>query len=155
MGHYTSMCFTALDLRIHQLLDTVLDSKCVTIPLQLAERLVWTGRISDERYLKDSQFILSVSSDMPVDELIAKFPQLAKLSSPGDNSRLVRNSLPGVVLRHLPSPPSAVLFNLDNQYFTLVQSGPLWDALVQARAASVFVPSDIGDPKMDLLVVLT
>lgn len=97
-------CFTVLDLRIRQLLDTVLDSRCVTIPLQLAERLVWTGRISDERYLRGSQFILSVSADLPVDELIAKFPQLAKLSSPGDNSRLVRNSLPGVVLRHLPSP---------------------------------------------------
>jgi type VI secretion system protein ImpJ len=147
-------CFTALDLRIRQLLDTVLDSKCVTIPLQLSERLVWTGRISDERYLKGSQFILSLSADLPVDELIAKFPQLAKLSSPGDNSRLVRNSLPGVVLRHLPSPPSAVPYSVDNQYFSLVQSGALWDALAQARAVSVFVPSEIADPKMELLVVL-
>jgi len=148
-------CFTALDVRIRELLETVLPSKCVTIPLQLTDRLIWSGSIADERHLKDSQFILSVSANMAVDELIAKLPQLAKLSSPNDISRLVRNSLPGVVLRHLPSPPSAVPTKLDNQYFSLVQSGPLWDALAQARALSVFVPSEIADPKMELLVVLS
>jgi type VI secretion system protein ImpJ len=147
--------FTALDLRIRELLETVLPSKCVMIPLQLTEKLVWSGSITDERHLKDSQFILSVSAGIPVDELIAKLPQLAKLSAPGDVGRLVRNSLPGIGLRHLPSPPAAVPVKLDNQYFSLVQSGALWDALTQARAVSVFVPSEIANPKMELLVVLS
>jgi len=91
---------------------------------------------------------------MAVDELIAKLPYLARLSSPGDINRLVRNSLPGIVLRHLPVPPSAVPIKLDNQYFSLVQSGPLWDSITQARAVSVFVPSEIASPKMELEVVL-
>jgi len=147
--------FTALDLRIRELLETVLPSKCVVIPLQLTEKLVWSGTVADERHLKDSQFILSVSASIPVDELIAKLPQLAKLSAPNDVGRLVRNSLPGIGLRHLPSPPSAVPVKLDNQYFSLVQSGALWDALTQARAVSVFVPSEIANPKMELLVVLS
>lgn len=147
--------FTALDLRIRELLETVLPSKCVVIPLQLAEKLVWTGAIADERHLKDSQFILSVSAGIPVDELIAKVPKLVKLSAPDDISRLVRNSLPGIVLRHSPTPPAAVPVKLDNQYFSLVQSGPLWDALAQARAVSVFVPSEIATPKMEMLVVLS
>ena len=148
-------CFSALDLRIRELLETVLPSKCVTIPLQLTDKLVWSGTIVDERHLKDSQFVLSVSADVAVDELISKLPQLAKLSSPNEISRLVRNSLPGVVLRHLPTPPSAVPVKLDNEYFSLVQSGPLWEALVQARAVSVFVPGEIAHPKMELLVVLS
>ena len=148
-------CFTALDRRIRELLETVRPPKCVTIPLQLTDRLVWSGSIADERHLKDSQFVLSVSANLAVDELIAKLPKLAKLSSPNENNRLVRNSLPGVVLRHLPSPPSAVPVKLDNQYFSLVQSGSLWDAIVQARAVSVFVPSEIDSPKMELLVVLS
>jgi len=29
----------------------VLHSKCVTIPLQLTEKLVWSGSIADERHL--------------------------------------------------------------------------------------------------------
>ncbi len=36
--------FTALDLRIRDLLETVLPSKCVTIPLELKEKLVWSGK---------------------------------------------------------------------------------------------------------------
>jgi type VI secretion system protein ImpJ len=122
-------CFTALDVRIRELLETVLPSKCVSILLQLTDKLVWSGTITDERYLKDSQFILSVNANIPVDELIAKLPQLAKLSSPNEINRLVRNSLPGITLRHLTSPPSAVPTKLDSQYFGLVQAGPLWDAL--------------------------
>jgi len=45
-------CFTAFDLRIRELLETVLHSKCVTIPLQLTEKLVWSGSIADERHVK-------------------------------------------------------------------------------------------------------
>jgi type VI secretion system protein ImpJ len=148
-------CFSALDVRIRDLLETVLPSKCIAVPLQLTDKLVWSGSIADERHLKDSQFILSVSARIAVDELIAKFPRLAKLSSPNENARLVRNSLPGVVLRHLPSPPSAVPVKMDNQYFSLVQSGGLWDGIAQARALSIFVPGEIADPKMELLIVLT
>ena len=147
-------CFTAIDALIRELLETVLHSKCATIPLELTDRLIWTGSIVDERHLKDSQFILSVSAGMAVDELNKKFPQLVKFASPNDIPRLVRNSLPGLVLRHLPSPPSAVPTKLDNQYFGLTQSGPLWDAITQTRSVGVFVPSEIAAPKMELLVVL-
>jgi len=147
-------CFTLLDLRMRDLLETVLKTKCVNIPLVLTDKLVWSGQIGDERYLKDTQFILSVSAKVPVDELIAKFPRLAKLSAPEEITRLVQFALPGVGLRHLASPPAAVPVTLDNQYFGLVQSGPLWDALTAARAVSVFVPSEINEPKMEILVVL-
>lgn len=147
-------CFTSLDTRIRELLETVLPSKCVIIPLDLTDKLVWSGTINDERHLKDSQFILSVSASVPVDELIKKFPQLAKLAAPNDIPRLIRNSLPGLGLRYLTSPPAAVPTKLDNHYFGLIQSGALWDSLTQSRAVSVFVPSEIADPKMELLVVL-
>ncbi|HTT22320.1 MAG TPA: type VI secretion system baseplate subunit TssK [Candidatus Sulfotelmatobacter sp.] len=147
-------CFTALDKKVRDLLETVIKTKCIAIPLQLTDKLVWSGRIADERHLKDSQFILSVSTRIPVDELITKLPRLAKVSAPDDVNRLVRNSLPGVVLRHLPSPPSAVPPKLDNQYFSMVQSGPLWDGIVQSRVLSIFVPGEIADPKMELLIVL-
>lgn len=58
-----------------------------------------------------------------------------------------------MVLRHLQSPPSAVPIKLDNQYFSPAQSGPLREGIAQARALSVFVPGEIAEPKMELLVV--
>jgi type VI secretion system protein ImpJ len=146
-------CFAVLDAKIRELLETVLPSKCVTIRLQLTDRLVWSGSITDERYLKDTQFVLSVASRLPVEELIAKFPRLAKVSAPAELNRLVRNSLPGMSLRYLAAPPSSIPLKLGNHYFGIAQSGPLWDGVSQSRTLSVFVPSEIADPKMELLVI--
>ena len=36
-------CFTTLDLSIRELLEKARPSKCVTIPLQLSDKLVWSG----------------------------------------------------------------------------------------------------------------
>ncbi len=147
-------CFTDLDLRIRDLLETVLPTKCLAIPLTLTDKLVWSGTIPDERYLTGSQAFLSVSAHMAVDEVIGKFPRLAKVSSPAEIERLVRKSLPGITLRHNPAPPPAVPLKLDCQYFSLGQNGSLWEGVAQSRTLSVFVPGEIVTPKMELLLVL-
>jgi type VI secretion system protein ImpJ len=58
------------------------------------------------------------------------------------------------VLRHAPAPPPAIPIKLDSQYFTLGQSGPLWEGVAQSRALSVFAPGEIADPRLELLLVL-
>ena len=64
------------------------------------------------------------------------------------------NALPGVTLRHTPTPPAAIPLKLDNQYFALNQGGELWNALTQSRQIAVHAPGEIVDPKMELLIVL-
>jgi type VI secretion system protein ImpJ len=147
------LCFTELDNKIRALLETVLPERCIPIPLQLADKLIWSGTVPDDQYFKDSQFFLSISARMGVDELINKFPKLAKISAPAEIQRLVRNALPGVGLRHEPAPPAGIPRALENQYFRLNQSGDLWEAITQSRNLSVFVPGEIVDPKMEVLVL--
>jgi type VI secretion system protein ImpJ len=43
---------------------------------------------------------------------------------------------------------------LDNQYFSLNQGGPLWDAIMLSRQIAVFAPGEIVEPKMEILIVL-
>ncbi len=147
-------CFTELDNKVRALLETVLPERCVPIPLQLTDKLIWSGTVPDDQYFKNSQFFLSVSARMGVDELIGKFPRLAKISSPAEIQRLIRNALPGVVLRHDPAPPAGIPRALDNQYFRLNQDGVLWEGIERSRNLSVFVPSEIAEPKMELLILL-
>jgi len=147
--------FTSLDVRIRALLEIVRQSKCIVTPLRPVDRFIWSGSLSDERQLQASQFLISVSSPIPVNELISKFQTLAKISAPEDLSRRIGKSLAGLQLRHLPSPPTSVPINLSCQYFSLAASGPIWEDILQARALSVFVPGDIADPKMELLSVLS
>ena len=43
---------------------------------------------------------------------------------------------------------------LDNQYFSLNQGGPLWEAMMLSRQIGVFAPGEIVEPKMEILIVL-
>jgi type VI secretion system protein ImpJ len=147
-------CFGLLDEEIRKLLETVIKSKCISIPLRL-DKSIWSGTISNEEYLHHgSQFFLAVSARMGIDDLIKRVPQLVKISPTDEMQNLIRLSLPGLTLRHAPSPPSSILFKLENQYFSLNQSGPLWDRITQSRNISVQVPSEIVGAKIELLVLL-
>ena len=147
-------CFTLLDDKIRDLMETVIPSKFVAVPLEVRDRFIWGGAITEDQYLRDSQFYLAVSSKMGIDDLIRKVPQLIKISSTDDIQRLVRNSLPGLTIRHTPVPPAAIPMKLDNQYFSLNQSGDLWDAIKLSRQIAVHAPGEIVDPKMEMLIVL-
>jgi len=148
-------CFSALDAHIRGLLETVLPSKCISVPLrQTAEKYIWSGSISEEQWLRNSQFFLAVSAQMGLDDLIRKVLNLVKVSPPDEIQRLVRHSLPGLTLRHTPTPPSAISSRTDSQYFGLNQTGRLWEGIVRSHNLSVFIPSDILEAKPDLLIVL-
>jgi len=147
-------CFTVLDGRIRDLLETVIPSKFVPIPLEVRDRFTWSGSVTEDQHFRNSQFFLAISAKMGIDDLIRKVPQLLKISSMDDIQRLVRNSLPGLALRHTPTPPAAIPMKLDNQYFSLNQGGPLWEAIVLSRHIAVFAPGEIIEPKMEILIVL-
>jgi type VI secretion system protein ImpJ len=146
--------FTALDKVIRDLLEIDWQSRGVTIPLRPTDRFVWSGSFVDERHLDAVQFVLSVSSPIPVDELISKFPRLAKISSPTELTRLIQASLPGLAVRHQSSPPPPLKMTANSQYFSFEASGPLWERIRQSRTIGIFVPGEIADPKMELLAVL-
>jgi type VI secretion system protein ImpJ len=91
---------------------------------------------------------------MGVDDLIRKVPAITKVASADDIQRVVRNALPGVTLRHVPTPPEAIPVRLDNQYFLVNQGGSLWEAITRSRQIAVFAPGEIVEPKMEVLIVL-
>jgi type VI secretion system protein ImpJ len=147
-------CFTLLDDKIRDLMETVIPSKFVPVPLELRDRFIWSGMVTEDQHFRNSQFFLAVSAKMGIDDIIRKAPQLMKISSLDDIQRLVRNALPGLTLRHTPTPPAAIPMKLDNQYFSLNQGGPLWDAIMLSRQIAVFAPGEIVEPKMEILIVL-
>jgi type VI secretion system protein ImpJ len=147
-------CFTLLDGKIRDLMETVIPSKFVSVPLNVRDRFIWGGTVTEDQYFRDSQFFLAVSAKMGVDDLIRKIPQLVKISSQNDIQRLIRNALPGITLRHTPVPPAAIPMKLDNQYFALNQSGDLWNAIMLSRQIAVHAPGEIVEPKMEILIVL-
>jgi len=147
-------CFTLLDQIIRNLMETVIPSKFIAVPLESKDRLIWGGTVPDDQYFRDSQFYLAVSANMGIDDVIRRVPQLVKVSAQDDIQRLVRSALPGLTLRHVPVPPAAIPVRLDNQYFVINQSGPLWDAVKLSRQIAVQAPGEIAEPRMEVLIVL-
>jgi len=147
-------CFKLLDEKIRDLMETVIPSKFVAIPLTPRDRFIWSGTVTEDQYFRNSQFFLAVSAKMGVDDLIRKAPQLVKISQQDGIQNLIQNSLPGLTLRHVQVPPAAIPMKLENQYFTLNQAGPLWEAIMLSRQIAVHAPGEIVDPRMEILIVL-
>jgi type VI secretion system protein ImpJ len=147
-------CFTKLDTVVRELLETVVPSSHVTLPLKVTEASIHATAIDQDRYLAAPAIYLAVAASVRGDELARKAPQLLKISSGSQIQRLIRQALPGVTLRPLVAPPSALPVKLDYQYFALDKTGADWDAISLERNLAVYVPSDFPEARLELVVML-
>jgi len=147
-------CFIRLDEMVRSLLETVVPANHATLPLKQVEPSLYAAAIDQDRYFAAPQIYLAVRAEGAREDLARKAPQLVKISSGDQIERLIRQALPGLPLRHVPTPPSALPIKLDYQYFALDRTGPEWDAIKLARNVAVYVPSDFPDPQLELVVLL-
>jgi type VI secretion system protein ImpJ len=147
-------CILALDEKIRILLETVVPSNCVSIPLKLTQPFIYAAALDNEKYLHDTKMYLAVSSKIAEQQLISRVPMLVKTCSATHIDHLVKQALPGITLTHVPSPPSAIPVKLDYQYFSLNQSGPAWEAVTRARNFAAYVPADFPSPELELVILL-
>ena len=147
-------CFTDLDEKLRLLLDTVVPSNCVSLPLKLVQPSIYATSIDNEKYFQQTRMYLAISADMSQADLIAKAPQLIKVCSADAVEHLVQRALPGMPLAHVLSPPPAIPVKLNCQYFSLSQSGGSWEAVMRARNLAAYVPGDFPKPQMELVIVL-
>ena len=57
-------CFTALDQKVRMLVDTVIPSKCISIPLRQVERSLWTGSITNDEHFRNTAFFLALKANI-------------------------------------------------------------------------------------------
>ena len=69
-------CFTELDEQIRTLLETVVPSNFVSLPLKLLQPSIYGTPLAEDRFLKNTRMYLAISADMNEGDLIAKTPWL-------------------------------------------------------------------------------
>lgn len=149
-----SGCFGALDHHIRTNLETVVPTNVVSIPLQKSANYFYDGEIKDPRCLARARWIFAIRSATGEVEIIAKTPQIVKICSKLFVPKLVERALPGMVLTHLPAPPSSISARVDAQYFSINLSGPCWEHILQTRQVGIYVPGDLPEPELELLIIL-
>jgi type VI secretion system protein ImpJ len=147
-------CFEALDLHIRTHLETIVPTNCLSIPLKRTRDYFWEGDITDQRVLGRSRWVFALHSPAGEAAVIARTPQLVKVCSSQFVAELVKRALPGCALTHLPVPPPAISARVDTQYFGISKAGPCWDHITQTRCVGIYVPGELPEPELELLVVL-
>lgn len=149
-----SACFTELDERLRFLLETVVPSNTVSLPLTRVQPTVYATALDQDRYFAAPQIYLAASGAVARPDLWPRAPQLLKVSSADQIELLIRQALPGVGLTYVQSPPAAVPIKTNFHYFLLTKSGRDWDSIVRARNLAVYAPSDYPDPQLELVILL-
>lgn len=147
-------CFRRLDETLRELLETVVPTQHVALPLRLVQPGIYAAALEQDRYLAAPQMYLAVHAQLRADELLRKAPQLLKVSSHDRLGHLIKQALPGLPLRHSPSPPSALPVKLNYHYFQVEKAGAEWEAIRQARNLAVYVPSDFPEPQLEAVILL-
>jgi type VI secretion system protein ImpJ len=147
-------CFAELDRLIRVMLETVIPSNFVALPLKLVRDTIYATSIEKDAYFEGSRFYLAISADIRDADLIDRTPKLLKACSASQVETLVRNALPGLRLQHVATPPRAIPVKLRHQYFAIEQGGPIWESIQRARNFAVYSPSELLNPLMELVILL-
>lgn len=147
-------CFGEMDRMIRQMLETVVPSNFVALPLKQVRDTIYATSIDKDAYFENSRFYLAISADVRDADLIDRTYKLAKACSVTQLETLIRNALPGLRMMHVPTPPRAIPVKLRHQYFAIEASGPVWESVQRARNFAVYAPAEILNPQMELIILL-
>ncbi len=146
--------FSDLDEKLRSMLETVVPTNLVSLPLKLVKTSIYATSLDDEKYLRNTRLYLAMTAETDEDAIIRDVPRLVKVCSATHVEHLIKQALPGITLKHLPNPPDALPVKLKHQYFSLSQSGAAWEAVTRARNLAAYVPDDFPNPKLELLILL-
>jgi type VI secretion system protein ImpJ len=145
--------FSQLNAEIRSLLETVIPTRCVQIPLESTRQSVYAGRVVDERLLADAEFFLGVSAKVSEGQLIELVPRVIKVASRDVIDGVIGAGLPGVKLFHASPPPAPIPTRIGFHYFSLEKSGIYWQAINDSKSVAVYVPDKLPDEKLELYAV--
>ena len=147
-------CFFELERLLRLMLETVVPSNFVSIPLNLLRETIYAAAIDKDEWFNNSRFYLAVAADMRDADIIDRIPKLTKACSATHIETLIRQALPGIKMTHVETPPRAIPVKLRYQYFSLERSGAAWEAVERARNFAVYSPSELRNPQMELIILL-
>ena len=145
--------FDTLFAMIRELIDTVISTRYFQIALNEVKPSFHLGRLDSQKIDEKSQFYIGVAADLPGPELVQTVPVRFKVGAPDDVEKCVLSALPGVKLTHVAQVPAAIPVRPGSQYFALEPRGPLYERMLKAQSAMIYVPAGVRELKMELIAL--
>ena len=138
---------------IQTALSAVYDRAAIQLPLQRAGPGAYTSHITDPALYQTGYFYLAVSARMPLDDLRARFPSVAKIGTVQNMRQIVDSALSGVPLQHSPTPPPQIRALPGFVYFELDRSVADWAEFAKSPALGLHVAGDWPELRLELWCV--
>ena len=138
---------------IRTYLSSVLEQTAVSIPLDPRKYGISVGVIADRNLISTAGFVLSVTADMPAENLRRHFAGQAKIGPVEEIRQLVNSALPGITLRPLPVAPRQIPFHSGSVYFELDGTSPYWGKMTTSGGVAVHVSGEYPGLKMELWAI--
>ena len=138
---------------LQDLLGDAAPSMCDTLTLeQEGESMFWC-KIPSPNLLTHGSLYLSVRADATEDEVQGKLPTLTKISAKDKLQELLMRAIPGLAIRYIAQPPTAIPVQAGRQYFRLEPDGEHWDAISAALTVGIHVSPGLPKLNLELLAV--
>ncbi len=138
---------------LQSMLSAVFDRSAVQLPLEPMGPGAWTSTIADRNLYQHGYFYLAVRAAASGDEVRQMFPAVAKIGAVEKMRQIVDSALPGVPLRHTPTPPSQLRVLPGFVYFELDRGVADWRDFATATALGLHVAGDWPQLRMELWCV--
>ncbi|MCI0485751.1 MAG: type VI secretion system baseplate subunit TssK [Blastocatellia bacterium] len=145
--------FSHLAAEIRELLEIVIPTRCVAIPLENVRETLYVGRVLDEGLLKEANFFLGVGAQIPESRLIELVPRVIKIAARDVIDAVVGSALPGVALLHASPPPAPIPARVGFHYFGMDRVGPYWETIRGSKTIAVYVPDEFPQVKLEMYAI--
>jgi len=143
--------FNQLEEQLRGLINVVIPTRAVRIPLKQDKETTFSGDLRSEE--DDYSYYLAATASVRPDKLIKEGPLKAKIAAPEDLDYLVAQSIRGIGMQHLPSPPPELPIYPDWQYFKILTVGEQWKSVQAARRIAFYLPLEFKGLRLELLAV--
>lgn len=138
---------------LRSMLSAVFQRSAQQLPLEAAGPGAYVSTITDHSLYQHGYFYLAVNAAAPLDDIRARFPAVAKLGPVQKMRAIVESALPGVPLRHTPTPPPQLRILPGFVYFELDRGVPEWREFATAPALGLHIAGDWPSLKLELWCV--
>lgn len=146
--------FNKLNWIIRHLLDTVIPSNAISLPLRLKQPFVYSAALDTARHLPQGvAAYLGIRSSAKPQDLISRAPGVVKIASTAEIELLYKQAIGGVQLREA-GDLDAIPVKTEFHYFQLSTTGTDWESIRRTGSIAVYVPGDFPDPALELVLIL-
>ncbi|MCB2079211.1 MAG: type VI secretion system baseplate subunit TssK [Novosphingobium sp.] len=138
---------------LQSMLSAVFDRSAVQLTLDNAGPGAWVSTIVDRNLYQHGFFFLAVRAAASADEVRQLFPSVAKIGAVEKMQQIVDSALPGVPLRHTPTPPPQLRVLPGFVYFELDRGVPDWRDFATSNALGLHVAGDWPELRLELWCV--